>query len=194
MQFLLVILLALCTLACSSHRKMSSAERKSVAEKEYQNLTKDQLIDGAKKVLTLMDKNDVTFEPIEDGFIARRSWFLYKVVHASNGTDFWKFQVKQTEQGLVAMVKPSRRYGLVESKEKGEAFQGTAVYDLFWGRLNYTVGQANNWPSCEDGLKKNEENKTWGSLEQICDSITLADERPSADDQQRLPATAFKAK
>lgn len=188
------LLLALLVLAvsCASPRRMTTNERQALAQKEYSHLSREELIDAAKQVFVLMDKKDVEFQTTENGFVASRDWFMYRVVHASCGTDFWKFEVKEENGKLVASIRPSVRYGLVESEEKGALVQGSAIYDMFWSRLDYLVGQSNKWPTCEEALKKSQSNQTWGSLEQICDSITLSDELPPTQTPYRSIATTTK--
>jgi len=188
MHLFLTFLCFLLSISCSSNRKLSSHEQQTHLKKTYTNISKLDLINGAIQVLTLMDKNDIKINPTENGFVASRDWFMYRVVHASNGTDYWVFEIEEKGNELIASIKPTVRFGLVESDQKGTMIQGTALYDLFWSRLDYTVGKSEHWPTCQDGLMKMKSNETWGSLEHICDSITLADEAPSDISMKRLPA------
>lgn len=160
---------------------MTSKERFRVSQKRYESISKKDLIEAARQVFVLMDQNDIKFENTTNGFIASRKWFMYKIIHASCGTDFWNFQVVEEGDKLIASIRPSVRYGLIDSDQKGALIQGTAIYQMFWKRLDFLLGRSLEWESCEMGLKKIKSMKTCGSLEHICDSLTLDDATPDSD-------------
>lgn len=185
--------------SCATKKKMTREESLKAREewlkfshKEYPNLSKEQIIAGAEEVLNLADGDDFKFFHTEDGFIAKRIWFIYAVLAAEQGTDTWKFSVKKNEKGInVATFYVTRTSGTISGTVTGsgdtttmtlpsqdDIIQGTAIYEIFWNRMDYVLGMSTSWPDCNLYKKKITENKVTGELTQICDSVTLDDKLP----------------
>lgn len=179
--FLLVQVVLLLNITSCTHKKLSRDEWQKVGQKEYTGVSKEELITAAQKVLVLADGNDISFASTKDGFVASRNWQIYAALAANMGTDYWTFEAKEEKGKLIATIQPSMVVGTVggySENQKGNPVQGTAIYEMFWTRLDYMLKRRSSWHSCKEGLDKSRSGETWGSLEQICDSITLNDDYP----------------
>ncbi len=189
MRFLILIIFLT---SCATPRKLTRDEWLIAGQKKYPlSITKDKLIKSAEKVLVLADENDVNFQYSDTGFTASRNWLIYAVIAAAMGTDYWRFDVKEEKGELVASVQPSQtsgsvtgysagngNVGTVTAPTIGNPLQGTAIYDMFWSRLDFILGLRSDWLDCKSGLQKISKGETWGNLDNICDSVTLRDDYP----------------
>lgn len=190
MKKALLILISLSLVSCASHRTLTREEWLQVGKKEFTNIKKEDLIKNAEKLLTLMDGRDVKFSYTQNGFVASRNWLIYVVVAAAVGTDYWTFDVQEKDNKLIASIQPSTMAGTVSgyavggqvstitTPTIGTPIQGTAIYNMFWNRLDYLLGKTDQWMDCKQGLSKINKNETWGNLEHICDSVTIDDNYP----------------
>lgn len=189
-NFFLVLIISLLA-SCASHRTLTREEWLQIGQRNYTGIEKEKIINAAEKLLKLADGNDFQFSYTPDGFVASRRWLLYMVIAATVGTDYWTFEVKEVDKKLIANVRASSVAGnvngyptgggqvsTVTTPSIGVPLQGTAMYDMFWNRLDYLLGLRNTWMDCDQGLDKIKSGETWGHLERICDSVTLNDDYP----------------
>ncbi len=189
-KILSTTILLLAIVSCVSQRKMTREEWLAAGQRKYTKIDKETLIKAAEKVLNLADASDITYSYTNNGFVASRQWLVYVVISASMGTDFWTFEVKETTDGLLATIQPSRIAGTttayaapqgqastITTPSQGMPAQGDAIYDLFWSRLDFVLGLNKQWMSCDDADKKVSDKKVWGTTDHLC-NLTMKDEYP----------------
>ncbi len=187
--FVLLMLFSSCS--TNSEKSLTREEYLSITTREYQGRSKDELIQVASQVVSLVDPSDFKISHTEDGFIAQRNWLIYAVLYASAGTDTWVFKTSKTKNGYKASLSISTaKNGFAPMVTSGgdltgvgiprnyEIIDGDAPYTTFWERMTYLLGDTSNeWPSCPIAEKNLKEGKFWGSLDQLC-SVTTDDLLP----------------
>lgn len=136
----------------------------------YQDIQPDDLLESAQKVLALSD-HDFKFEYPPGLLVARRNWYVYMVLAAAQGQDYWRLQTDQTDKGVRLMLQISRQSGAITPSPvfgasgviggavNSSAMPGTEIYwqgpyQLFWGRLDYMLKRSTDWPTCDDAKAK----------------------------------------
>ena len=61
--------------------------------------------------------------------------------------------------------------------EGGVPLNSTAIYDLFWGRMDYLLGRRDRWMTCDEAKARRKAGTTYGLLEALC-SVTTDDLAP----------------
>ena len=185
-----VALLAGCALP--KRQELTREQWLTVTRHTFPGVTKDQAIAAAERLLKLSDGDDVLVVHNEDGFVATRPWSIYMVLAASFGVDTWdvrvttdgpnakiKVGVASQSQALMPMPTASGRDASVGTMPGGGAtVNGTAIYDLFWARMAYLLGQRTTWMSCAESDERVKAGKVWGMNEALCNSFNVKDETP----------------
>ncbi|AEC22239.1 hypothetical protein PT7_P003 (plasmid) [Pusillimonas sp. T7-7] len=55
---------------------------------------------------------------------------------------------------------------------------GTAIYDVFWARMDYLLGKNDKWMTCEEANSRVKAAITWGPNEALCNSFNMKDAAP----------------
>ena len=148
----------------------------------------DEILNAAQKVLQLADGDDFNFSHSEDGMAASRNWMIYLVFSAAFGNDVWQVKTtKQPDGKTKVFVSASTNPGGTVAPlgngvatlpgTAGNAVQGTALYDLFYSRLEYLMGLNKEWITCRDSDQRIKAKKVWGLNEALC-SVTTKDIDP----------------
>jgi len=69
-------------------------------------------------------------------------------------------------------------YGTATTPVNSTPIQGTALYDLFWARMDYMLHKSNTWPTCQDALAKAKAGSVHGSNAALCNSTNVDDYSP----------------
>lgn len=186
----IIIGLSIALSACAHQRQMTREEWLKAGQKTYSNISKEHLIKNAQKVLTLADGEDFKFADRPNGFTATRNWLVYVVIAAAIGTDYWNFEIVETEGKLTATLNISHtqgsvsgyagggQAGTVTTPTTGFPYQGTAIYEVFWSRLDYLLGLRNDWLDCALLNKRVKTKEVWGSTEPLCLLATVKNSLP----------------
>lgn len=188
--FVAIALLAGCALP--KRQELTREEWLAVTRHTFPGVTKDQAISAAERVLKLADGDDVRVVHNEDGFVATRPWSAYLVLMAVFGMDTWSINVQPAETGSVVklgvasqaqamMPVPTARGDATAGTMPGTgAFtvNGTAIYDLFWARMAYLLGQRATWMTCIEADARVKAGTVWGTNEALCNSFNVKDETP----------------
>lgn len=172
---------------CATPRTMTQAEWDLSLTRTFHTATRDQVLAAARNVLQSADPADFRFAPTEDGLQATREWSWFLLIAATRGWDTWTVTTKETPTGVRARVHLS----VVTSDINGAVVNGvampitttgqtptvdgTAIYDLFWARVEYLLGQRDAWMTCADSNARQKSGIVWGSNEPLCDSLTTTD-------------------
>lgn len=190
--FFCMLIMCLSLISCVSKRKMTREEWEVVARRTYTDVDKNTLMKAAEKVLQLADGDDFQIGYKPNGFVATRNWFVYAVIAAAAGTDFWTLEVEEKDKTLVASLYISTQAqgmsgyavgnsaGVVTGPVAGSPIQGTFSYDTFWRRLDFLLGKTTHWADCPSQRLRRDKKEIWGATEHICDPVTLNDDYPDS--------------
>ncbi|MFV0422779.1 hypothetical protein [Oleidesulfovibrio sp.] len=159
------------------------------SQKVYTDVTQEQVLQAAEKILLLADPEDTIVSQRRDGISAKREFFRYLILSASTGTDYWTVAAKQTTSGIAVQVAATAEQAYVLGPESGsrpvadnsilekDIIASEALYSLFYERLDYLLGKKKQWLDCsaaKDVMKK----KQWlGDIDLLCGRGT-SDARP----------------
>jgi len=200
-----VALALLATLSgCAAKRPQQTREEWiNTTTRTYQGVTKDQALAAAEKLFRLADGDDFVITYTDDGIQATRPWSMYMVISAMSGTDYWTVratqagnavrvaaQVNMQHQAITPMpTTSSGTWTAAVIPMSGSPVIGTAIYDVFWARMDYLLGKTDTWMTCEVADKRKSEGLTWGYNEPLCNSFNMADSPPDGV-VAAMPATA----
>lgn len=171
--------------------QMSREEWLAMAQRDYAGVTKDQALSAAEKLLRLADGDDFQITHTEEGISATRNWLAYLVIAAASGTDFWaikatsikdgvrvSMQVNTQSQAVTPMATSGSNWTATTMPMSGSPVTGTAIYDVFWSRLDYLLGKTTQWMTCEAADERVRQKITWGNNEALCNGFNMKDEHP----------------
>lgn len=183
----IVAVLIAATQGCATPRAMSKSEWDSSLTRQFSDVTTDQVIAAARTVFELTDPADFQIVPTEHGIQATREWSWFLLIAATRGWDTWQLSTKQAGTGVEARVHLSvvtsdtntfiagTAAVPVTSSSQTAAFAGTAIYDVFWARVEYLLGKRADWMTCAESNSRVESGVVWGQNEPLCDSLTTTD-------------------
>lgn len=171
---------------------MTREQWTAVLERDYPHVTTAQAFDAAERLLALADEEDVQFTRSDTLFEAFRDWSKYAVFQGSTGSDYWTLAAREHEGGVHLAVQVSRiersitagfpagptpvaNIGSLDSA----AIEGSAVYDLFWARMDYLLGRRADWPTCTDAKARIARREAHGSLDPLCNAFNMDDTSPA---------------
>lgn len=192
MRFTIAVSMVIAALAgCAAPQRMISADEMSaMTHRTFTGVTADQAVAAAERVLRLADGDDFAIDRDPDGLMATRNWTVYFVLGFVTGTDHWVLKTKPSEGGTdvtfavgsVAQPAPARhtprQAGDTRPRVMGAMHEGTAIYDLFWSRMAYLLGQRDTWMSCAESDSRVKAGVVWGVTDALCNSFNVKDGVP----------------
>lgn len=183
----LFILLAACA---QQPPRMTLSEREAVLTRTYA-ATASQVVAAAERLFSLADGDDFRFEPTANGMVAIRDWSAFLLLVGVRGVDTWTLITEQTPEGVRARIHlrtDSESFSAVatpggvalptSSTTLAPSVEGTAIYDVFWARMDYLLGERKDWMTCETANRRVAEGLTWGTNEALCNSFNMRDAAP----------------
>lgn len=188
-----VLFAALLISGCAANKpKMSRQDWVDATSKVYQGKSKDDVLKSAERLFELADGDDFKIVHLEDGIYAERGWSIYFVIGFAVGADFWKVlatelngetkvsvQVNTSAQGVGPTPTTGSAVGVGAYPMVGSPVMGTAIYDVFWARMDYLLGKRNTWMTCKESDERVEKKLVWGSNEALCNSFNMKDLAPN---------------
>lgn len=188
-----VPVIAIFLVGCATpHPQLSREEWLSVTSRNYEGVTKEQVIGSAERLFRLADGDDFSIVHAEDGLYASRNWSAYVVIAAVTGTDYWQIkvtpdgnrikasvQVNTQSQEVVPMATTNGAWTATTMPMAGSPVMGTAIYDVFWARMDYLLGKRSDWMNCRVADERVKQKVTWGTNEALCNSFNIKDETPT---------------
>lgn len=172
----LFVLITLC--GCAAQRtQMTRAEYLQATQRAYKNISADKVLDAAKELFDLADGDDFKYQYTNVSLTAKRSWLVYLVLGASSGVDVWNVNVQEQGPNSVVSVSATTMIGGLAGFTEVIS-NGTALYDLFWTRLEYLLGLRKEWMTCEMSSKRIKAGDVWGNDELLCNSFNMKDSLP----------------
>lgn len=177
---LLVALVMLSACATPERPAMSKEERTAVTSRLYDGKTRDDVFRAAETLFRLADEDDFKISYPGGNMVAIRPWIVYMVLSAMSGTDVWTIMVDDTPSGVLARADVQTTIPSMVSKYSGGAVKGTAIYDIFWARMDFLLGKSGHWMTCEESNARIEDGTVWGSNEALCNSFNMKDNPPGS--------------
>lgn len=172
---------------------MTREQWAAVVERDYPHVSRTQAFDAAERLLELADEKDVQFVRKDSMFEAFRDWSKYAVLWGSSGSDYWTVFAREHEGGVHLTAQVSRLEQVVTvSFPAGPtpvasigdmapaSVQGSAIYDLFWARMDYLLGRRADWPTCKEAKARISRREARGSIDPLCNAFNIDDNSPSA--------------
>lgn len=170
---------------------MTREEWLAVSSRTYENVTKDEALAATETILDLADGDDFNISHSQDGLYASRNWVVYLLIGGASGTDYWKvdaievaegvrvsLQVNTQAQAIVPMATTGGDWTATTTGLAGSPVNGTAIYDVFWSRMDYLLGKSEEWMDCEEAKARVREGLTWGDNDPLCSPFSVKDNLP----------------
>ncbi len=161
------VLVALALAGCATAQPQLSREQwLDLKTKTYQGATSAQVNGAAEQLFRLADGDDFTLSYPADGsgMKASRRWLIYFVIGAVMGTEEWTIQAEQRPGSTWVGVDVRNAIGGFVGPGPLQPLESQALYDLFWSRMDYLLGQSTVWRTCDMQSAR----KLPGLLEPLC--------------------------
>lgn len=158
----------------------SKNEYTSTTKSFDQNITKDQLLDAAKRVFILSGEDAFIIDSYRSELNVTKPKAVYKFFTMDMRNDNFNFEINEDRINttLRATLSISRSYG-IEEENRDYVDENSTTYTLFWDRVEYLLGLKKDWTKCED--------PTWEDF--FCDRIELVDTAATSKDLIDLNTT-----
>lgn len=195
-RWIAVMLLATLLAGCAGNaKKLSRAEWLSTTSRTYTGVEKEHVILAAEKLMRLSDGNDYQIQHTDDGLYATRRWSIYLVFAAAFGIDYWRLTAAPVQEGIKASIQISTQHAPIfpmpvvgtgsgsawtagAAPMSGTIVNGTALYELFWERMDYLLGKRKTWMTCTESNERVSKGIVWGLNEALCNSFNVDDKSP----------------
>lgn len=188
--FVLGAILAGCA---TSGPPMSREEYLATTQRVYEGKTPDETLNAAEQLFRLADGDDFTFHHNDDALLAHRNWSIYIVLAATFGSDQWLIKAQEVDGGTKVSAQVGTSSGNIipapttggdmaafGTPGGGSPVRGTAIYDLFWARMDYLLGKTDHWMTCAEADQRVKDGIVWGKNEALCNSFNMKDLPPPA--------------
>lgn len=192
-NFLLLIMAVAVTGCAVKQPQMTRDEYLQTTQRTYADKTPDDIFRAAEELFRLADGDDFTFHHTDDSMTATRPWLVYLVLAASMGTDTWLVRTKEESDATRVSALVSTSMGSVlpipttggdftagGPPGGGNLVAGTAIYDVFWARMDYLLGLRDDWMVCKEANERVHKKIMWGSNEALCNGFNMKDDLPEA--------------
>jgi len=153
------VLLAGCAkppLTREEYLALNTANDKAMS-RQFPGKSKEQLIAACEQALTASDSKYEVVRHMENGFYAKRNWFIYVVFAANSGESHWKITVEEKD-GVNTVFARSWNGGGVSispipisnsGASENDYYVSPPLYKLFFDRVEYFLGLRHDWASCD---------------------------------------------
>ena len=179
--------------ACAKQHRLSRQDWLQISNREYSGVTQEEILLSAEQLFTLADGDDFHFVHTDDGIYATRNWMVYVVFGMASGTDYWLIKTTPTSKGIKVSIQVNRQAQVMvpvvttggdmsatSTPMAGAPVDGTAIYDLFWTRMDYLLGKRKEWMSCKEADARVSKGIVWGLNEPLCLSLNTKDDTPTS--------------
>lgn len=189
----LLVPLALLTLsacATSPPPTLTRQEYLTTTTRDYPNHSPEQVIAAAEQLMQLADGSDFKFADNRTGFVATRNWLIYAVLTDIFGVDTWIVNTEVIPNGARVSVQVGTQISILLPMISGQntsatpsaavanPVQGTAIYDVFWARMDYLLGLRPDWMTCQMADARVSAKIVWGINDALCNSSNMKDQLP----------------
>jgi hypothetical protein len=169
---------------------MSAAELDQVLTRDYPGRTAQDVMTAATRLWRLADGDDFRITPGDNSLVAERDWVFYSQMVRIVGDDTWTLTTSEadgTTKARLSLITYKRNttvsvFGLTPTTQTtpriGGPVKGTAIYDLFWARMDHLLGVRPDWMTCAEAGARVSSGTTWGNKDALCAGYSLADAAP----------------
>lgn len=191
--FAALLLGTVCLTGCVTPRPpMSEAELEQVLTRDYPGRTAQDVMAAATRLWRLADGNDFRIKPGDNSLVAERDWVFHSQMVRIVGDDSWTLTVSETGGGVKARLSlltykrstTVSSFGMTPTTQTtpriGGPVKGTALYDLFWARMDHLLGVRPDWMTCAEAEARVSSGATWGNKDALCAGYSFTDAAPGA--------------
>lgn len=155
----ILLLIAMNILVACTQPQLNRKEWIDLTSRSFDNISSDQILLASEKLFRLAYGDNVKITHSLDYLTARYGWSTSDWLGTtSNHTYFW--QVK---------IFPNQNTNKVRIQIDSDRFKSSpAIYDLFWARIDYLLGNRQDWMTCETSNNRIKEKIVWGSNDPLC--------------------------
>lgn len=184
---LIIMMLATLLIGCAApNPRLDDAAYKKLENREYTGVTKNQILDAMEELLRLADGDDFKIVRDDNMITAHRAWTEYYLLKMNNGVDSWQIKAIPIEGGFNANLLMIRTPGITYNmgniasypKDYRVKMNSTALYDLFWARMDYLLGKRHDWMTCKMSDERVTNKIVWGSTDPLCNVVNIKDDKP----------------
>jgi len=158
---------------CATKPKVSEEEMKAATTRTYEGVSSEQVMQASEKLLKLVDESRFKFNRDDKQLTATRSGQIFTGMFSggkSNITAVWLVKTRQEDKSTVVNLEggwetETLSTGLTSHVKRPE---GTAVYKLFFNRLDNLLGRSNEWMTCEGMKKAIKQGEASGDIRMLC--------------------------
>jgi len=155
---------------CATKSKVSEEEMQAAMTRTYEGVTSDQVMQASEKLLKLVDESRFKFKRTDNQLTATREGQLQTGVGKAHVTAVWLVTTQKKGKSAIVTIEAGWKRealstGLTSKVKKPE---GTAVYKLFFNRLDNLLGQSNEWMTCEGMQKAIQLGEASGDIRMLC--------------------------
>jgi hypothetical protein len=194
-----IIAASLLTGCVTPHPQMTRAEYLKTTNRIYPGKTPEQVFTAAEELFRLSDGNDFQIQYTDDTLSTQRRWSRYLVFTAIFGMDYWTVRAIPVDGGtkvtinegtaanaLVPLATAGGDISVTSIPGNATPSVGTALYDVFWERLDYLLGVKQHWLTCDEADKMVKGGVVWGDNTPLCNAF-MKDESPMPASAQAVP-------
>jgi len=156
---------------CATKPKMSEEEMKAATTRTYEGVSSEQVMQASEKLLKLVDESRFKFNRDDKQLTATRSGQVFTNIGKADVTAVWLVKTQEKDKSTVVTLEAGwKRQSLstgVTSRNVKKP-EGTAVYSLFFNRLDNLLGQSNEWITCEGMKKAIQQGEASGDIRMLC--------------------------
>ena len=161
---------------------LTGDELYELTHRTYEGVSTHQVLDAVHRLLRLADGDDFTVyrSPSSNTLKASRNWMKYKGIYIEEGNDYWSVDVIENN-GVVSVAAKveTEKWGMgLIGTYTSSPIETTALYDVFWARLDYLLGKRDEWMDCDEANARVDQGVTSGTNAALCSSQSLDDNRP----------------
>jgi hypothetical protein len=140
--------------------KYTPEEQAAITTRRYEGVSSQQVYSAATLIFEAADKKNFKISHHDNELDAKRTRILFPIWLHFN----WTVVADESNGGTLVRVTST---SLLGSKEVPNT-TGKAIYELFFGRLQYVLGKSDKWPTCADADERIRSEKGRGTAEALC--------------------------
>jgi hypothetical protein len=169
---------------------LSDAELEQVLTRAYSGRSAQEVMAAATRLWRLADGDDFRIKPGDNSLIAERDWVFYSQMVRIVGDDTWTLTVSEADGSTKARLSlltykrstTVSSFGMTPTTQTtpriGGPVKGTAIYDLFWARMDHLLGVRPDWMTCAEAEARVNAGITWGNKDALCAGYSFTDAAP----------------